>query len=309
MSSGRQVPVLQNITDIQRERPGQSRSPGLYAIASCFRHRLVTLILCSLMAIYAGQVPAAERLRIVVAQTAAHTGLIGSLVDAFRAHYPDTSIDIQPAGALATLDLGRSGLADLIITHAPEGERLFIEEGHGLLRTLVMYNEFAIMGPPGDPLKLSRERDLATVLQRMAREQVSFLVPGKRSGTMNKLNELWLMAGVEPDWVGYEVSNASSAATLRDAALFGHYSFTDIGTYLVNRELIGGGVIPLYRDNALLRNYYSAVIVSRERHPQTNQNLAERFVEYLVSDEAQDHIRRFGVERFGTILFTPAANR
>ncbi|MBI5783143.1 MAG: EAL domain-containing protein [Gammaproteobacteria bacterium] len=260
------------------------------------------------MAAYAGQVLAVERLRIVAAQTASDTGLIGSLADAFRARYPDVSIDIQPAGALATLDLGRRGLADLIITHAPEGEKLFVEEGFGLLRTQIMYNEFAIIGPPDDPLKLSRERDLTTVLQRMAREQVSFLVPGKRSGTLNKLNELWLMAGVDPDWAGYEISNASSAATLRDAALFGHYTFSDLGTYLVNRDLIAGGAIPLYRDHALLRNYYSAIIVSHERHPQANQKLAERFLDYLVSDEAQDRIRRFGEDRFGTVLFTPAAN-
>ncbi len=294
--------------DDQRERVGHSQSPGLYATASRFRYWLATLILCSFMAAYAGQALAVERLRIVAAQTAADTGLIGSLADAFRARHPDVSIDIQPAGALASLDLARRGHADMVITHAPEGEKLFIEEGYGLLRTAIMYNEFAIMGPPDDPLKLSRERDLATVLQRMAREQVSFLVPGKRSGTLNKLNELWLMAGIEPSWVGYEISNASSAATLRDAALFGHYTFSDLGTYLVNRDLIAGGVIPLYRDDALLRNYYSAIVVNRERHPQANQKLAERFLDYLVSDEAQDRIRRFGEERFGTVLFTPAAS-
>lgn len=282
--------------------------PGKFPISRGIRRLFVVITMGTLIAVNAIQAQAVERLRIVVAQTAADTGLISSLAETFRARHPDVSIDIQPAGALATLDLARRGLADMVITHAPEGEKLFVDEGYGLLRTTFMYNEFAILGPPDDPLKLSRERDLATVLQRMAREQVSFLVPGKRSGTLNKLNELWLLAGIDPSWVGYEISNASSAATLRDSALFGHYTFSDLGTYLVNRDLIAGGVIPLYRDDALLRNYYSAIVVNRERHPQANQKLAERFLDYLVSDDAQDRIRRFGEERFGTILFTPAAS-
>ncbi|MBI3547073.1 MAG: EAL domain-containing protein [Gammaproteobacteria bacterium] len=250
---------------------------------------------------------AAERLRIIAAQTAADTGLISSLADGFRALHPEVNVDIQPAGALASLDLGRRGLADIVITHAPGGEKLFVDDGYGLLRTTIMYNEFAILGPPTDPLKLATEKNLTAVLQRLAREQVSFLVPGKRSGTLNKLNELWLMAGIDPDWVGYEISNASSIATLRDAALFGKYTFTDLGTYLVNRGTLGGNIVPLYRDNILLRNYYSAIVVNSERDPKANQALAESFLEYLVSDEAQERIRRFGEERFGTTLFTPAA--
>src|SRR3990167_4848067 len=100
---------MQYTIDNQRKRFGHSRSPGLYATASRFRHWLATLIICSLTAAHAGQALAVERLRIVVAQTAADTGLIGSLADAFRARHPDVSIDIQPAGALATLDLGRRG--------------------------------------------------------------------------------------------------------------------------------------------------------------------------------------------------------
>ncbi len=266
-------------------------------------------IIATLIWAYAtsNQAIAAERLRIVAAQTAADTGLISSLAEAFRALHPEVNIDIQAVGALASLDLGRRGMADIVITHAPEGEKLFVDDGFGLLRTTIMYNEFAILGPPSDPLKLATEKNLTAVLQRLAREQVSFLVPGKRSGTLNKLNELWLMAGIDPDWVGYEITNASSASTLRDAGLFGRYTFSDLGTYLVNRGALAGNIIPLYRDNVLLRNYYSAIVVNSERDPKANQTLAESFLEYLVSDDAQDRIRRFGEERFGTTIFTPAA--
>ncbi|MBI3777560.1 MAG: EAL domain-containing protein [Gammaproteobacteria bacterium] len=282
--------------------------PSIPELAGLF-HRIpsIALMVFVLAAVDTSQALAGERLRIVAAQTAADTGLISSLAEGFRVNHPDVAIDVQKVGALSTLDLGRRGAADLIITHYPEGEKLFVEDGYGLLRTSIMYNEFAILGPSNDPLKLAREKDLVTVLRRLAHEQVSFLVPGKRSGTLNKLDELWLMAGIEPNWVGYEISNASSVATLRDAALFGNYTFTDIATYLVNREMVAEEIIPLYRDNILLRNYYSAIVINKERIPQANQKLAEEFLEYLVSDEAQDRIRRFGEDRFETALFIPAA--
>ena len=152
------------------------------------RYLLLFLTVLLWMTVNTDRALAIERLRIVAAQTAADTGLIGSLAEGFRAQHPDISIDIQPAGAIATLDLGRRGLADLVISHSAESEKLFVEDGYGLLRTTIMYNEFIILGPPEDPLKLAQEKDLAAVLKRLAREQVSFLVPGKRSGTLNKLN-------------------------------------------------------------------------------------------------------------------------
>ena len=269
---------------------------------------LITLTIGALFFVNADRASAAGNLRIAAAQTAVDTGLIGDLADDFRRRHPDITIHIQSAGALATLDIGRRGFADLVITHYPEGEKLFVEDGYGLLRTQLFFNGFAIFGPPDDPLKIAGESDLVAVLQRLGREEVPFLVPGKRSGTLNKLNELWLLAGIEPEWVGYEINNVSASAALRDAALFGSYMFTGLGTYLVNRELIAGGVISLFRDNILLRNYYSAIVINANRFPQANQQLAERFLDYLVSDETQEWIRNFGIDKFGAQIYTPSAD-
>jgi len=269
---------------------------------------LITLTIGVLFFVNADHALAAGNLRIAAAQTAVDTGLIGDLADDFRRRHPDITIHIQSAGALATLDIGRRGFADLVITHYPEGEKLFVEDDYGLLRTQLFFNGFAIFGPPDDPLKIAGESDLVAVLQRLGREEVPFLVPGKRSGTLNKLNELWLLAGIEPEWVGYEINNVSASAALRDAALFGSYTFTDLGTYLVNRELIAGGIIPLFRDNILLRNYYSAIVINANRFPQANQQLAERFLDYLISDETQERIRNFGIDKFGAQIYTPSAD-
>ena len=129
---------------------------------------IIALMASALAAVNTSQVLAAERLRIVAAKTVADTGMVRFLTEGFRVNHPDVDIDIQQVGALATLDLGRRGIADLIITHYPEGEKLFVADGYGLLRTNIMYNEFTILGPPNDPLKLAQEKDLPMVLQRLA---------------------------------------------------------------------------------------------------------------------------------------------
>jgi diguanylate cyclase (GGDEF)-like protein/PAS domain S-box-containing protein len=145
------------------------------------------------------------------------------------------------------------------------------------------------------------------VLQRVAREQVPFLVPGLRSATSLALGELWSLAGIRPDWPGFEITGSSSAATLKTADLFESYTFSDVGTFLANRKELSGNIIPLYRDDMTLRNYYAAVVVSRERFPGANQSLAEMFVDYLVSDAGQKRVTHFGEQRFGTQVFMPAA--
>jgi len=267
----------------------------------------ITCLLFSLSAAAAGS-PNGKVLRVVAASTIGDTGLIRWLATGFEAQHPGSSVTIAYAGALAVLDRGRAGDADLVITHHPGSEQIFVGEGYGLLRTLVMYNDFAIFGPASDPLRLRDDRDPTDALRKLARRQASFMVPGARSGTYKKLSELWTAAGIEPDWPGYEVANSSSSATLRNAAMFGTYAFADMGTYFVNREALGGRLVPLSRDNVALRNEYYATVVSKKRIPTANQPLAEAFLTYLVSNEGQTRIRNFGEDRYGTQIFTPAAH-
>jgi diguanylate cyclase (GGDEF)-like protein/PAS domain S-box-containing protein len=170
-----------------------------------------------------------------------------------------------------------------------------------------MYDEFAIFGPSADPLKLARETDLLTVLRRLALAQAPFLAPAAQSGTHLKLARLWQTAGVTPDWPGYEITGASAAATLQQAAQFESYAFANLGTWLAHRTSLAGKLAPLYRDHPLLRNTYSAIVVNPERSPDAQAAQAQQFLDYLVSDAGQDLIARFGEAAFNNRLFTPVA--
>ncbi len=248
-----------------------------------------------------------EVLRVSLASTAASGGVFEHLAEIYQYKYPNTKIKIHVRGGLTVLEQARQGNADLVVTHLPASEKLFIDEGYGVSRTLIMYNEFILLGPKNN-MKLVGEHDLYKVLHRIADNEVDFLVPHKRSGTFKKIDEIWLMTGIVPDWIGYESTGTSAVATLRTAAEFGAYTFIDMSTYLTNRSVIQGKLIPVYRDHAALRNYYSGVIVSQNRFAEVNQPLAEKFLHFLVSDEAQNEIRTFSEQQFGAQIFVPAAH-
>ena len=248
-------------------------------------------------------------LQVLVSHTASQGGLIRHLAIAYEAQNRHIKIEIDTAGALTVLDRARLGHTGLVITHHPPSEKLFMDEGFGASRTLLMYNQFALFGPPGDPLGLNAERELLVVLRRLAENEVAFMVPGKQSGTQKKLEDLWSMAGVEPDWPGYEISGSSSASTLHNASIFDAYAFADIATYLANMDKLKGKIIPIYRDHTALRNYYSAIVINGDRFQDfTQQALAQSFVDFLVSDAGQFLIKSFGETNYNTTIFTPAAH-
>jgi len=251
--------------------------------------------------------PPVQSLRISAASTVTDTGLIQALADKFHALHPDIGVEVRAGGAQAVLEDGRQGHADLVITHHRPSEEAFIEQGFGQERVQFMYDEFAIFGPPADPLKLARATDLFTVLKRLALAQVPFLAPAPQSGTHLKLLQLWDAAGITPDWPGYEITGASAVATLHQAAQFESYTLANMGTYLANRESLAGLIVPLYRDHPLLRNTYSAIVVNPERVPGAQAQKAGLFLDFLTSDTGQGLIARFGETAFSTRLFTPAA--
>ena len=249
-----------------------------------------------------------ETFRLSVASTAEETGLVSYLIEQFKQDHPELKVELTVTGALSALDNGRNGLADAVLSHAPEIERMFMEAGYGLSKTLIMYNELAIFGPVDDQLGLLKLQDLEEALRRLADNEVDFFVQGRRSGTYRKLEQLWVMANIKPDWIGYEYTGTSSKSTLNLAAEFGGYTFADISTYLALRETIADKVIPLFRDHQSLHNYYTYIIVSPEKVTGVNNVPAEQFLEFLVSRQTQELIRDYKSDSLPVALFTPVAH-
>src|SRR5687767_5480566 len=78
------------------------------------------------------------------------TGLLDKLVPTFE---QQTGIEVKvvAVGTGQALELGRRGDADVVLTHLPEAEAKFVDEGYGEKRVPLMHNDFVVIGPASDP--------------------------------------------------------------------------------------------------------------------------------------------------------------
>ena len=81
------------------------------------------------------------------------------------------------------------------------------------------------------------------------------------------------------------------------------YTLTDIGTFLSYRSRLD--LVPLVDEGEGLLNVYSAIAVTSENSTEEDRELAAKLVDFLVSDEVQDLIGRYGAGEYGRPLFIP----
>ena len=232
-------------------------------------------------------------------------GIVAALEDAYLAR---TGVVVRHAGAGtgAALEMAKSGSFDLVMAHARALEDRFVADGFGVDRRDVMYNDFVILGPASDPARIRGERRAVDALRKIAVAGVGFLTRGDSSGTHVKEVELWQAAGIAPGGAWYvraERGAAGNASTTRDADTRQAYVLMDRATYLTLKREISLQVL-VERDPALL-NYIAVIRVNPARLPRVNAEGARAFQDWLVSDEAQQLIRRFEVDRYGEPLFFP----
>ena len=249
-----------------------------------------------------------NHLRISAARSAHDLRIIEGLVEKFKEKNPEVTITINSGGVLAVIEQGRKGEADVVLTHHKPAELKFVAEGYASKRTQILYTEYALFGPPGDALGLTKLKDIASVFRKLAEAEADFYVPSPRSGTNMKIQEIWTLVGINPTWLGYENTGASGYATLLQAAEFGTYAVAEMATYLVNREKLKGKIIPLFRDDLNLRNVYSLLVVNPDKISGVNKKLAMKFHDFLVSEHGQDTIRTIGETNFNAMVLQPAAH-
>lgn len=228
------------------------------------------------------------------------SGLLDVLMPAFERAHGDVRIKVIAVGSGEAMALGRRRDADVLLVHSPPDEAAFMAAGHGHRRLPVMANDYVIAGPPSDPVGVRDAESAVEALRRLAASEVAFVSRGDSSGTHRRELALWAAAGTEPRTrveVGQGMGEALTIASER-----GVYILTDRGTYLALSDNLRLAV--LVQGDDLLKNPYSVITVSGSRH----EDAADVFAEWLVSRDAAEMIRVFGIDRFGEPLFFPAVD-
>jgi tungstate transport system substrate-binding protein len=234
------------------------------------------------------------------------SGIVGILEDRFE---KDAGIRVRHVGAGtgAALKIAEQGNVDLVMVHAKALEEKFIKDGFGTERIPLMYNDFVIVGPAGDPAGIKGMKTAVEALKKISAMGVSFISRGDKSGTHVAEMELWVKAGIKPSgawYVIYEKGAEGNVPTLRYTDQRGAYTVIDRATYLSIRDQIKLAIL-VEGDEALL-NYISIIPVNKKKFPRVRAKDVKIFIAWLTSPEkGQKIIRDFGKDKYGAPLFFP----
>jgi tungstate transport system substrate-binding protein len=247
----------------------------------------------------------AEEAKLILATTTStqDSGLLDYILPGFRDEY-NAQVEVIAVGTGQAIALGEDGNADVLLVHARAREDAFMDAGHGVRREDVMYNDFVIVGPPDDPAGIQGMRKATRAFEEIAKAEAPFVSRGDDSGTHTKEKAIWAEAGIEPagDW--YISAGQGMGAVLTMADEQQAYTISDRATYLA-RTLEGTELVILVEGDPILFNPYGVIAVNPDKNPQINNELANEFIDWLVSLPTQETIAEFGVAEFGAPLFTP----
>ena len=236
----------------------------------------------------------------------ADTGLLDYLAPLFK---EDTgwTLEWTAVGTGEALKMGENGDVDIVLVHAKASEEEFIENGFGVERFPVMYNDFVVVGPEAED---AYGDDLGSCLTTISVSQMPFVSRGDDSGTDKKEKKLWPAFNLDPAAnPNYIESGQGMGATITMADEQKAYCLTDRGTWLKFKNDADLGIeLNIVCEGAKeLLNQYGVIAVNPEKYPEVNNEAANAFIQWICSDEVQQLIGEYGVEEYGQALFTPNA--
>jgi tungstate transport system substrate-binding protein len=257
------------------------------------RRGLLGLLLATLVA---GQGLAQAQKSITVASTTSteQSGLFKHLLPRFT---EKTGIEVKVValGTGQALDVGRRGDADVVFVHDKAAEEKFVAEGFATKRQPVMYNDFVIVGPKGDPAKAAG-KDVLQGFRRIAEAKAPFISRGDKSGTHAAELRYWKQAGIDlatlrGDW--YKEIGQGMGPALNTASAQNAYVLSDRGTWLAFKNR--GELAILVEGDRRLFNQYGVMLVNPAKHPQVKAVEGQAFIDWLVSPEGQRAIADYKI--------------
>jgi tungstate transport system substrate-binding protein len=292
------------------------------------RANVFLFVLLALLAAFAGNARAEEGTLVLATTTSTeNSGLLAYLHPEFE-RQTGIRVKVVAKGTGASLQLARDGNADVVLVHAREKEEEFIENGHGVMRRDVMFNDFVLLGPSRDPAGIQGMEDPAKALRKIAGQQAAFVSRGDNSGTHIREQQLWqrtnlplekeqiemTLAGkskafsyVRPpgDWywsIGQGMGKTILVTTEKRA-----YTLADRGTYYAFSLASPPrtDLVILCEGHESLFNPYGVIAVNPQKHPHVNFDGARAYIQWITSPATQ---KKIGQYRFqGKTLFVPNA--
>ncbi len=241
------------------------------------------------------------------------TGLLDYLQPKFEAMYP-VKLKITSQGSGKAIELATRGDADVLLVHSPAAELAFMKNGSGLNRRSFASNYFMVVGPAADPAgikNMTPESAFTTLYLKGTNKTagIAFVSRGDGSGTHSAEKTVWskakynYTAQVQKSGTWYVEAGKGMGETLLMASEKKAYTLTDEGTFLAYKSNLT--LVPLVTKGTSLLNIYSVMTVYNDKQPVEKIQMANNFINFLISNQTQADIGNFGVDKYGKSLFIP----
>ena len=236
------------------------------------------------------------------------TGLLDYLAPKFK---EDTgwTLEWTAVGTGEALKMGENGDVDVVLVHAKASEEEFVNNGFGVERFQVMYNDFVVVGPDSEGKYKDNVEECFKAIQD---GKLPFISRGDDSGTDKKERGIWKTLEIDTSAnPNYIESGQGMGATITMADEKQAYCLTDRGTWLKYKNDADMAIdlnIVCEGDPSLL-NQYGVIAVNPEKYEDTNIDGANAFIEWICSEKVQALIAEYGVDTYGQALFTPNADK
>ena len=191
-------------------------------------------------------------------------------------------VRVVSVGSGIALDLLGRGDADVAMTHAPEREAAALRAHPTWWYRKILYNDFVLVGPPEDPAAVRASVDVIEAMRRIAASKAQFISRGDSSGTHEREQQLWRLAGGAPTDGRVIVAGAAMGQTLRIANSRDAYTLTDRATFAAMKTL---RCVVLSSGDARLLNTYAVVADAKNE-------AGMRFARWLVGSSGRDTVTR-----------------
>ena len=241
---------------------------------------------------------------IVVASTTSteQSGLFSVLLPEFK-KATDIDVKVVALGTGQAIDMGRRGDADVLFVHDKVAEEKVVAEGFAVKRIEVMYNDFVLVGPANDPLKV-KGNDVVEALKKISAANGPFISRGDKSGTHAAELRFWKIADLADKMgSGYKSCGCGMGPALNMASSSGAYVLTDRGTWLNFKNR--GDLKVLVEGDQRLFNQYGVMLVNPAKHPHVKAADGQKFVDWITSPAGQGAIASYKIG--GEQLFFPNA--
>ncbi|MEM3567408.1 MAG: substrate-binding domain-containing protein [Thermoplasmata archaeon] len=224
------------------------------------------------------------------------SGLLSSILPDFEQQYR-AEVHVLALGTGQALEYGKRGDADVLLVHAPELEREFMESGCGAERRELFYNYFVLVGPKTNPAGISNENNITQAFWKIYNSGSNFVSRGDGSGTHFRELEIWRQLGISLSDLKARPWYLNGSGSMSTALLVANekeaYALSDIATWAFLHQKLGNLRRFEIQKSEELLNVYSLILTKAGM--ERNSLLLQKFKAWFESAETLSKIENYTV--------------